>query len=355
HVPRWPQLSPRGRNPGADGQRAPAGSHQRRPPEGGRARGVSARSVLSAQRHADRGAAAARAPRGDPPACAHAGQHTGAPFQRPPSRSAGATGAARARSLRLARQRPRAPQCSRARDHPFAGCGHRARAPGARDPRGRSGLDLGTARRCGAGPHSARARGGARQPHAGGGRARHQPLDAEAQAGRIRGHGRGGRGAVKARLGLMMFLEYAIWGAWAPVLWPYLTDTLGLGQSQAGWIFSLLWLACLLAPLTGGQVADRWLPTQSFLGIAHLVGGAILLVLGRRTGAGPGAFGPWLGLMGAYSLVFAPTLALTNSIVFQHLSEADFGRIRVFGTIGWIASGLILSGWRRGLVPSPAG
>ena len=160
---------------------------------------------------------------------------------------------------------------------------------------------------------------------------------------------------MKARLGLMMFLEYAIWGAWAPVLWPYLTDTLGLGQSQAGWIFSLLWLACLLAPLTGGQVADRWLPTQSFLGIAHLVGGAILLVLGRRTGAGPGAFGPWLGLMGAYSLVFAPTLALTNSIVFHHLSEADFGRIRVFGTIGWIASGLILSGWRRGLVPSPAG
>ena len=55
---------------------------------------------------------------------------------------------------------------------------------------------------------------------------------------------------MKARLAIMMFLQYAIWGAWAPVLWPYLTTELGFSQTEAGWIFSLLWIACMLAPFT---------------------------------------------------------------------------------------------------------
>src|SRR4051812_33006593 len=109
---------------------------------------------------------------------------------------------------------------------------------------------------------------------------------------------------MRARLGVMMFLQYAIWGAWAPVLWPYLTGNLGFSQAEAGWIFGALWLACLLAPFTGGQVADRWLPTQTFLGIAHLGGGAALLVLGTSRAAGPGAFGTWMALMGVFSLLY---------------------------------------------------
>jgi nucleoside transporter len=157
------------------------------------------------------------------------------------------------------------------------------------------------------------------------------------------------------RLGAMMFLEYAIWGAWAPVLWPYLTSTLGLSQAAAGWIFSALWLACMLAPFTAGQLADRWVPTQLLLGVAHLAGGAILIVLARRTDTGAGAFAPWMALMSAYAIFYAPTLALTNSIAFHHLPEATFGRIRVWGTIGWIASGLTLSAWRDGYLPKVAG
>jgi nucleoside transporter len=160
---------------------------------------------------------------------------------------------------------------------------------------------------------------------------------------------------MKARFAVMMFFQYAIWGAWAPVLWPHLTDTLGMSQAMAGWIFSALWLACMLAPFTGGQLADRFVPTQRFLGVAHLAGGAILLVLGRRTATGPSAFPTWMALMGAYTLFYAPTLALTNSIAFHHLPRDDFGRIRVWGTIGWIASGLALSASRAGYFPSVAG
>ncbi len=155
---------------------------------------------------------------------------------------------------------------------------------------------------------------------------------------------------MKTRLGVMMFLQYAIWGAWAPVLWPYLTNELGFSQTETGWIFSLLWIACMLAPFTGGQIADRWVPTQRFLAAMHLVGGGLLLALSRQA-----AFTPWLAVMGAYSLCYAPTLALTNSIVFHHLPEADFGRVRVWGTVGWIASGLVLSAWREGWLPAIRG
>src|SRR5262245_53195087 len=106
---------------------------------------------------------------------------------------------------------------------------------------------------------------------------------------------------MRPRLAVMMFLQYAIWGAWAPVLWPFLTGPLGFSQKMAGWVFSLLWLACMLAPITGGQIADRFLPTQWFLSGAHLLGGALLIALGLRSEVGPAAQGPWLALMGAYA------------------------------------------------------
>jgi nucleoside transporter len=144
----------------------------------------------------------------------------------------------------------------------------------------------------------------------------------------------------------MMFLQYAIWGAWAPVLWPYLTSEKGLHFSdpQAAWIFAALWLACILSPWTGGQIADRWVPTQLFLGVLHLAGGAVMLVTAKQQG-----FGSMLLLMGLYSLLYAPTLALTNSLAFHHLkgaSEREFGWIRVWGTIGWIVAGWALTFWR---------
>jgi len=148
--------------------------------------------------------------------------------------------------------------------------------------------------------------------------------------------------SVKWRLGAMMFLQYAIWGAWAPVLWPYLTGSLGMSDPQAGFIFGLLWLACILAPFTGGQIADRWVPTQRFLAVVHLIGGAVLLNASQAQ-----SYGGMVLLMGIFSLLYAPTLALTNSLAFHHIKdEKAFGYTRVFGTIGWIVAGLALSAWR---------
>lgn len=158
---------------------------------------------------------------------------------------------------------------------------------------------------------------------------------------------------VRWRLSLMMFLQYAIWGAWAPVLWPYLVNSpplgLGLTNPQAAFIFGLLWLACILAPFTGGQIADRWVPTQWFLGLVHLAGGAFLILAAQARD-----FPGMLWMMGVYSLLYAPTLALTNSLGFRHIQDEKlFGTIRVFGTIGWIVAGWMLTLWRY--IGTPAG
>jgi nucleoside transporter len=148
---------------------------------------------------------------------------------------------------------------------------------------------------------------------------------------------------VKFRLGTMMFLQYAIWGAWAPVLSAYLKETLGFTGFQFGVIYSLLPLATIIAPFIGGQIADRYLSSQKVVGLLQLTGGALLIIISNVT-----EYRTMMWLMLFYCLLYAPTLALTNSIAFINLKnpEKDFGIIRVWGTIGWIVAGLVLMGWR---------
>jgi len=149
--------------------------------------------------------------------------------------------------------------------------------------------------------------------------------------------------SVKTRLGIMMFLQYAIWGAWATGLSAYLQNNLKFNGWELGIIFSLLPLATIISPFIGGQLADRWFATQKVIAVLQLLGGALLILIANVT-----AFTPMTGLMLLYSLIFAPTLALTNSIAFINLKDPDknFGKIRVWGTIGWIAAGLALAAWR---------
>ncbi len=146
------------------------------------------------------------------------------------------------------------------------------------------------------------------------------------------------------RLSLMMFLEFAIWGAWAPVLASHLVGPLKMSGKQTGWIYATLWIGCIISPFIGGQIADRWVATERFLAAVHLTGGAMLLLAARRT-----KFWNLFGLMGLYALLYAPTLALVNSLMFSHLTnpDAQAGKIRVWGTIGWIVAGLLLALWRR--------
>lgn len=140
-----------------------------------------------------------------------------------------------------------------------------------------------------------------------------------------------------------MFLQYAIWGAWAPVLSTHLLDNLQFSGFQVGVIYALLPLATIIAPFIGGQAADRWIPSEKLIAYLQLTGGVLLLLMSQMTN-----FPAMIVLMFFYCLLYAPTLAITNSIAMINLedSEKEFGGIRVWGTLGWIAASWLLTGWR---------
>ena len=141
-----------------------------------------------------------------------------------------------------------------------------------------------------------------------------------------------------------MFMEYAIWGAWSPVLAARLLGPLKFSGKQTGWIYGILFLACIISPLIAGQITDRWINTEYFLAAAHLFGGILLFVA-----AGKKTFGSLLAAMGLYSLAFAPTIPLVNSLMFSHLTDPNNQSpgIFIWACVAWVLVGLILAGWRR--------
>jgi nucleoside transporter len=151
-------------------------------------------------------------------------------------------------------------------------------------------------------------------------------------------------GAIKPRLSGMMFLQYAVWGFWLPILARYLqapieNGGLGFTPGQVGWIIGLAASSgAITAPFVAGQIADRYFPTERFLTILLIVGGILQWVISYQS-----SFAAWLALSVCYSVVYQPTIALTNSLAFSHLTDAnkEFPLVRVWGTFGWIAASWI--------------
>ena len=142
-------------------------------------------------------------------------------------------------------------------------------------------------------------------------------------------------------LSAMMFLQYAVWGVWLPYLASYLTATplnggLGFSGGQVGWILGLAGaVGAVTAPFIAGQVADRYLNAERALGGLLLLGGVANFALAYVHN-----YWVFLALSVAYSVCYMPTLSLTNGICFGHLadSERTFPRVRLWGTVGWIAA-----------------
>ncbi|MDP7036755.1 MAG: MFS transporter [Candidatus Marinimicrobia bacterium] len=143
------------------------------------------------------------------------------------------------------------------------------------------------------------------------------------------------------RLGSMMFLQYALWGAWLPVTARYLSATvneggLGFSGSQIGMILGLAGsIGAVAAPFIAGQFADRYFSTERILAFLVFTGGLVKWYTSYQT-----SYSAWLYLSILYSILYMPTLALSNSITFSHIEnrEISFPKIRVWGTIGWIVA-----------------
>ncbi len=143
------------------------------------------------------------------------------------------------------------------------------------------------------------------------------------------------------RLGGMMFLQYALWGAWLPLTARYLSASiaeggLGFSGAQIGMILGLAGsIGAVAAPFIAGQFADRYFSTERVLAFLVLSGGLVKWYTATQT-----EYSAWLYLSIIYSVLYMPTLALSNSLAFSHIEDKEntFPKIRVWGTIGWIAA-----------------
>ncbi len=149
------------------------------------------------------------------------------------------------------------------------------------------------------------------------------------------------RGSVGLRLSTMMLLQYAVWGVWLIILPNYLgadPDQGGLGFSgkQVGWILGLAGsIGAICAPFIAGQVADRYLNAERALALLLISGGIVKIIT-----AFVHDYWVFLALSVLYSILFMPTLALTNSVALTNLDDPErkFPVVRSMGTLGWIVT-----------------
>ncbi|MEE1884860.1 MFS transporter [Pedobacter flavus] len=146
--------------------------------------------------------------------------------------------------------------------------------------------------------------------------------------------------SIRFKLSFMMFLEFFIWGAWFVTLGTFLSTNLSATGSQTASVFSTQSWGAIIAPFIIGLIADRYFNAEKILGVLHLIGAFLMYQMYNATDIS--MFYPYVL---AYMILYMPTLALVNSVSFNQMNdpEKDFSSIRIWGTLGWIAAGLLIS------------
>lgn len=145
---------------------------------------------------------------------------------------------------------------------------------------------------------------------------------------------------VKIQLSVMMFLEFFIWGAWFVTMGTFLSQNLSASGAETAMAYSTQSWGAIIAPFIIGLIADRFFNAERILAILHLAGGVMMLMM-----ASAASFDDFYPYVLGYMILYMPTLALVNSVSFYQMSEAakEFSLIRVFGTVGWIVAGAMIS------------
>ena len=145
---------------------------------------------------------------------------------------------------------------------------------------------------------------------------------------------------TKAKLSFMMFLEFFIWGGWFVTLGTFLSNNLSASGGEIGQAFSTQSWGAIIAPFIIGLIADRYFNAEKILGVLHLIGAVLMYQLSNVE-----SFNMFYPYVLGYMIAYMPTLALVNSVSFNQMDNPtkDFPHIRVWGTVGWIAAGWIIS------------
>lgn len=149
---------------------------------------------------------------------------------------------------------------------------------------------------------------------------------------------------TRIQLSLMMFLEFFIWGGWFVTLGTFLGANLSATGAESAMAFSTQSWGAIIAPFIIGLIADRYFNAEKILGILHLAGAVLMYLMLQASDFS--AFYPYV--LG-YMILYMPTLALVNSVSFNQMKDPskEFSFVRVFGTVGWIVAGFVISltGW----------
>lgn len=161
--------------------------------------------------------------------------------------------------------------------------------------------------------------------------------------------------SIRAKLFVMMALEFFIWGAWFPLVFAYL-PSLGFSPAEQSWILNAFPLAAIVGMFFSNQFSDRNFSAEKYLAFSHFVGGLAMLGLAFTR-----SFWPFFGLMLLHCLLYVPTMSIVNSIAFANLKDPqkEFGYVRSGGTIGWVLAAwpfaFILVDWDRVRAATPHG
>jgi nucleoside transporter len=145
---------------------------------------------------------------------------------------------------------------------------------------------------------------------------------------------------TRVQLSVMMFFEFFIWGGWFVTLGTFLSNNLAATGAESGQVFSTQSWGAMIAPFIIGLIADRFINAERILGVLHILGA--LLMYQMYNAENIVVFYPYVLV---YMILYMPTLALVNSVSFNQMKnpEKEFSVIRVFGTLGWIVAGLLIS------------
>lgn len=145
---------------------------------------------------------------------------------------------------------------------------------------------------------------------------------------------------TKFQLSFMMFLEFFIWGGWFVTLGPFLGNNLEATGAETAMAYSTQSWGAIIAPFIIGLIADRYFNAERILGVLHLVGAILMYLM-----YGSDNFAAFYPYVLGYMILYMPTLALVNSVAFNQMKNPskEFPFVRVFGTIGWILAGWIIS------------